>query len=128
MFQFSFSIQAIFQATIKTDQEREYVQYWSIEDFQKAMLALNKAGLTSDQIQILEGMPFSRFTGRQFSEILLLELAIRKQTTTIENIYRYLQEREYWARMHGNSICIQIETLPDVETINSYLGLKNRKT
>lgn len=125
MFQFSFSIQALFQATIKTDQERDYVQYWSIEEFQKAVVELNNAGLTSDQIQILEGIPFSRFHPRQYSEVLLLALAIRKKTTTVEKIHQYLQEREYWARIHGNSICIEAENLPEIATINSYLGLRN---
>lgn len=125
MFQFSFSIQALIHKTIKTDQEREYVQYWTINEFQQAITELNSAGLTSVQIQLLEGMPFSRFTPRQYSEVLLLALAIKKKTTSIEMIHRYLQEREYWARIHGNTICIATEALPEITTINSYLGLKN---
>jgi hypothetical protein len=123
MFQFSFSFESLIRSTLKNDEEREYVQYWTIENFRQAIQDLNREGLSSDQIQILQGLPFSRFSDRKFSEILLLALAIRKNTTTVEKIHLYLQETEFWARMHGRSICIQTETLPEVGMINSYLGL-----
>jgi hypothetical protein len=123
MYKFSFSIESLLRSTLQNDEEREYVQYWTIENFRQAILDLNQAGLSSDQIQILQGMPFSRFSDREFSEVLLLALAIRKNSITVKKIHLYLQERELWARMHKYSICIQTETLPEVGTINSYLGL-----
>ena len=123
MFQFDFSIECLYRITVKSDAEREYVQHWSVEHFQRAIAHLNHAGLTQDQIQMLQRKPFSRFIDRDYQEVLLLALAMQKQTTTVGKIHKYLQEREYWARIHGNSILIQTERLPGIDAINGYLGL-----
>lgn len=125
MFQFDFSIDGLYRITVKSDAEREYVQHWSVENFQRAIAHLNQAGLTQDQIQMLQRKTFSRFMDRDYQEVLLLALAIQKLTTTVARIHKYLQEREYWARINGNTILIQTERLPGIEAINAYLGLRS---
>ena len=125
MYQYNFSMQALYLATIKCEEEEAYVSFWSVESFQLAIVALNQAGLSSEQVQLLQGVPFSRFNDCNYTEVLLLALAIKKGTTTIDELHKHLQEKEYWAHIHGSSICIETESLPNVTLINSYLGLKH---
>ncbi len=123
MFHHDFSIANLIHKTIKSDNERAYVQHPTVSEFQQAITELDQAGLSQAQVQLLQRKPFSRFTERDYQEVMLIALAIRKQTTTVANIHTYLQEREYRARIYGNTIVIQTERLPGIEAINGYLGL-----
>ena len=123
MYKSWFSVDSLFWKTARTAEEKNYVRRWTMEHFRLAVGYLNHAGLTPVQIQLFLRKPFSKFDGHDYMTVLLLSLAITKKTTTVERLHQHLQELEYWARMHGYSICIKTEELQEVGTINAYLGL-----
>jgi hypothetical protein len=126
MFTSEFSIDRLIRSTLKTDDDRVYVQYSTITEFREAIVKLDQAGITQAQIQLLQHKPFSRFVERDYQEVMLIALAIRKGTATVAQIHRCIQEREYQARIYGRTTVIQTEQLPGIEMINGYLGLSKQ--
>jgi hypothetical protein len=123
MYQYDFTMVDLYRMTIENDREQEYFQYWTVENFQKAIVVLDQAGITEGQVQLLIGKVFSRFGEREYREVLLLALALKKGKLTAHQVHKKLQEMEYHARIYGKSICFETETLPKIPTIQAYLGL-----
>lgn len=117
-------IHDLYRATKLSKEEKEIFDFCTLEDFRFAINELNRAGLSSAQVQMLLERPFSRFGRQEYSGVVLFALALKKQATTVAKLHQALQDGEYWARIHGRSICFETETLPNIETINAYLGLK----
>ena len=120
----TFSMQDLFRATIRSEEEKLEIEFCTIEEFQLAISELTQAGISEAQVQLLLGLPFSKFCKPEFIKVVLLALALKKQTTTVAKLHKALQEKEFWARIHGNSICFETETLPNIRTIDAYLGLR----
>jgi hypothetical protein len=117
------SISHLYHATVKSDEDRCFVDYGQMEEFQQALGILSYAGVTNDHIQLFLNKPFSKFTEYDYKIVRLLGLAIENETLTADKIHKELQEREFHSRIHGKSICFETEQLPNIGTINLYLGL-----
>jgi hypothetical protein len=67
MYQYDFTMVDLYRMTIENDREQEYFQYWTVENFQKAIVVLDQAGISMLALRKLQSISQMNLFGRAAS-------------------------------------------------------------
>lgn len=121
-----FDMTQLIQVTLKHENEYDRLRQADLSTFLAAISYLEIVGLSQTQLQMLIGRPFSLFGEDQCLETIVMALAIERGTATVDQWHEDLRNEAIWARMHGMTLWVPTETLPDMNEIDIALGLPCR--